>query len=235
MLQLKSKKDAQVMSAHIVIIEDEEDLLELSEYHLSKSGYTVTGFLSTKHVEELLLEEDVDLLIVDRNLPGVEGSEFVQYLRDKGYEIPVIFVSAKVADSEIEEGFLRGGDDYLTKPFNMKELLLRIQAILRRSQKSESKKLLYKDIMMDLDERRAYVDKVEVALSRLEFELLCYFIQNKHMVLNRDQLLEEVWKDEEHTQEKTVNVTINRLRKKIDPDKDKEYIEPVRGIGYKLC
>ena len=223
------------MSAHIVLIEDEADLLELCEYHFSKEGYIVTGFLSTTRVEAFLEEEDVDLLIVDRNLPGVEGSEFVQSLREMGYQMPVIFVSAKAADSEIEEGFLRGGDDYLTKPFNMKELLLRVKSILRRTQKSEEGKLLYKDIMMDLDRRRAYVDNQEVQLSKLEFDLLLYFIQNRHIVLNRDQLLESVWKDEALTQEKTVNVTINRLRKKIDPDKNKAYIEPIRGVGYKLC
>ena len=221
--------------AHIVLIEDEEDLLELSEYRLGKEGYEVTGFLSTKNVEELLLQEDVDLLIVDRNLPGVEGSEFVKKLRKDGYKIPVIFVSAKDQDSEIEEGFLRGGDDYLTKPFNMNELVLRVKSILRRTKKSQEGKLIYKDIMMDLDERRAYVAGDEVNLSKLEFELLSYFIENKHIVLNRDQLLEEVWRDEEFKQEKTVNVTINRLRKKIDPNKEKSYIEPIRGIGYKLC
>lgn len=223
------------MSAHIVLIEDEEDLLELSEYRLQKEGYEVTGFLSTKHVEELLLEEDVDLLIVDRNLPGVEGSEFIKKLREDGYRIPVIFVSAKDQDIQIEEGFLRGGDDYLTKPFNMNELVLRVKSILRRSKKSDEGKLIYKDIIMDLDERRAFVSGEEISLSKLEFELLSYFIENKNIVLNRDQLLEEVWKDEEFKQEKTVNVTINRLKKKIDPNRDKEYIQAIRGIGYKLC
>ena len=223
------------MSTHIVLIEDEEDLLELSEYRLQKEGYEVTGFLSTKHVEELLLEEDVDLLIVDRNLPGVEGSEFVKKLREDGYRIPVIFVSAKDQDTQIEEGFLSGGDDYLTKPFNMNELVLRVKSILRRTKKSDEGKLIYKDIIMDLDERRAFISGEEVSLSKLEFELLSYFIENKNIVLNRDQLLEEVWKDEEFKQEKTVNVTINRLKKKIDPNRDKEYIQPIRGVGYKLC
>ena len=223
------------MSTHIIIIEDEEDLLELSEYRLQKEGYEVTGFLSTKHVEELLLEEDVDLLIVDRNLPGVEGSEFVKKLREDGYRIPVIFVSAKDQDTQIEEGFLSGGDDYLTKPFNMNELVLRVKSILRRTKKCDEGKLIYKDIIMDLDERRAFISGDEVSLSKLEFELLSYFIENKNIVLNRDQLLEEVWKDEEFKQEKTVNVTINRLKKKIDPNRDKEYIQPIRGVGYKLC
>ena len=164
------------MSAHIVIIEDEEDLLELSEYRLEKEGYQVTGFLSTKHVEKLLIEESVDLLIVDRNLPGIEGSEFIEKLRNEGYKIPVIFVSAKDRDSEIEEGFLRGGDDYLTKPFNMNELILRVKSILRRTKVSNEGKIIYKDIVLDLDERRSYIENREVTLSRLEFELLSYFI-----------------------------------------------------------
>ncbi len=224
-----------MISAQIVIIEDEEDLLELLEYRLKKEGYEVTGFLSTKKVEELLLEEDIDLMIVDRNLPGSEGSEFVASLREKGYMIPAIFVSAKDSDSDIEEGFLRGGDDYLTKPFNMNELVFRVKSILRRTKVSEEGKLTYRDISLDLDERRAYVAGDEIGLSKLEFELLYYFIRNKHLVLNRDQLLEEVWKDEALKQEKTVNVTINRLRKKIDPKQEKGYIEAIRGIGYKLC
>jgi len=224
-----------VKNAHIVIIEDEEDILELEEYHLQKAGFDVTGFLSTKHVEDLLAEEEVDLLIVDRNLPGTEGSEFVQKLRDTGYQIPVIFVSAKVRDSEVEEGFLRGGDDYLTKPFNMNELILRVKSILRRTKGTNEGRVLYRDIMLELDERRVFVEEREVKLSRLEFALLLYFVRNKQRILNRDELLESVWGDEAYKQEKTVNVTINRLLKKIDPDKSKGYIEPVRGVGYKLC
>jgi DNA-binding response OmpR family regulator len=224
-----------VKSAHIVIIEDEEDILELEEYHLQKAGYEVTGFLSTKKVEALLAEEDVDLLIVDRNLPGVEGSEFVQELRDIGYQIPVIFVSAKDHDKEIEEGFLRGGDDYLTKPFNMNELLLRVQSILRRTMGKSGGKLIFRDITLDLDKHKVYIEEREVQISKLEFELLLYFMRNKYIVLSRYELLDAVWGDNKYKQEKTVNVTINRLLKKIDPDKSKGYIEPIRGIGYKLC
>jgi DNA-binding response OmpR family regulator len=223
------------VNAHILIIEDEEDILELQEYHLSKEGYEVTGFLNTRKVEEFLEDESVDLLIVDRNLPSVEGSEFVASLRSKGYDIPVIFVSAKDSDSDIEEGFLRGGDDYLTKPFNVNELLLRVRSILKRTQKNLQDKVTYKDIVLDLAKREAYVSDVVVNLSKMEFELLSYFIKNKNRVIDRYELLERVWLDEDHTQTKTVNVTINRLLKKIDPKKSKKYIEPVRGVGYKLC
>ena len=110
----------------IVAIEDDEDILELIEYSLSKEGYMVTGFLSTDNVERFLEEESPSLMIVDRNLPGVEGSDFVKYLREAGYNIPVIFLTAKDSDMDLEEGFLKGGDDYMTKPFNIKELILRV-------------------------------------------------------------------------------------------------------------
>ena len=138
------------MSVKIVIVEDEEDLLELVEYNLQKEGYDVVGFLNTKNVEQMLLEESVDLLIMDRNLPGVEGSEFVQSLRKDGCTTPVIYLSAKSLDSEIEEGFVRGADDYITKPFNMKELLLRIKAVLRRTTKKvDDGVLVHRDLVLD--------------------------------------------------------------------------------------
>lgn len=219
----------------IVVIEDEEDLLELLEYKLSKEGYEVEGFLSTKNVYNFLEEESVDLMIVDRNLPGEEGSEFVKSIRSKGIDIPVIFLSAKNEDLDIEMGFLRGGDDYITKPFNMNELILRVKAILKRTKSESFEKILtFRDIVLDLNKREVYIDKRKVDLTKLEFDLLCTFIKNKNMVLSREYLLENVWKKDEIHQDKTVNVAIKRLKEKIDPKKDKNYIESIRGIGYKI-
>ncbi|TKI69298.1 response regulator transcription factor [Sulfurimonas crateris] len=224
------------MSAKIVVVEDEEDILELIEYNLQKEGYEVIGFLNTKSVEQMLVEEDIDLLIMDRNLPGVEGSEFVQTLRKRGFATPVIYLSAKNADSEIEEGFIRGGDDYITKPFNMKELLLRIKAVLRRtSKKVEEGILSHRDLLLDKSSRTLTVEGKKTDVTKLEFNLLSEFIINKNSVLDRDYLLENVWGDGEEYQYRTVNVAINRLKEKIDPDKTKNYIETVRGVGYKLC
>lgn len=224
------------MSAKIVIVEDEEDLLELVEYNLQKEGYDVVGFLNTKNVEQMLLEESVDLLIMDRNLPGVEGSEFVQSLRKDGCTTPVIYLSAKSLDAEIEEGFVRGADDYITKPFNMKELLLRIKAVLRRTTKKvDDGVLVHRDLVLDKSSRTLSVDGKNVEITKLEFNLLSEFIINKNSVLDRDYLLENVWDGAEEYQYKTVNVAINRLKEKIDPDKTKEYIQTVRGVGYRLC
>jgi DNA-binding response OmpR family regulator len=220
----------------IVVIEDEEDLLELIEYHLQKAGYAVTGFTSVEYVERFLEEESPALMIVDRNLPGAEGSEFVAYLRELGYDIPVIFLTAKDRQSDLEEGFLRGGDDYMTKPFSYKELLLRIEAILRRSGKltSVSTKLKYRDLVLDTQTHTLSVEGKTVELTPLEFRLLRLFIKYPGRPLERDFLRDEVWGDAPDFHDKTINVAMNRLKKKIDPDGTKEYIVPVWGVGYKL-
>lgn len=223
------------MKHTILIIEDEEDLLELLEYNLQKEGYETLGFLNTKNVEKCLQEEPIDLLIVDRNLPGAEGSEFVQSLRQKGFSQAVIFVTAKDSDTHVEEGFLRGGDDYLTKPYNMKELLLRIKAILARTAPQNNQSLSYRDLMLDLEAHCLRVSGKEVELTKLEFDLLRTLIENKNSVLSREFLLEHVWKNDEFFQDKTVNVAINRLKQKIDPTKEKEYIKSIWGVGYSLC
>lgn len=223
------------MSVKIAIVEDEEDLLELIEYSLSKEDYEVIGFLNTKNVVELLEEEDIDLLIMDRNLPGVEGSEFVAELRSSGFTTPVIYLTAKDKDQEIEEGFSSGADDYITKPFNMKELLFRIKAILRRTSKNSNDGVLsFRDLILDKSSRTLSVNKENIDITKLEFDLLYEFITNKQNALDRDYLLENVWRDTDSYQYRTVNVAINRLKEKIDPDKTKNYIQTVRGIGYKM-
>jgi len=219
----------------IVIIEDEEDILELIEYHLQKAGYQTMGFGSTKNVEQFLEEESPALMIVDRNLPRVEGSEFVKQIRSYGYDIPVIFLTAKDKNSELEEGFERGGDDYMTKPFNPKELVLRVKSLLKRSGFSDNEKIKHRDIMMDLKNHELFIENQLVEVSKLEFNLLYTFIKNPNQALERDFLREEVWRDESSNfHEKTINVTISRLKKKIDPKGNKGYFIPVRSVGYKL-
>ncbi|MDQ7068224.1 MAG: response regulator transcription factor [Sulfurimonas sp.] len=223
------------MSSKIIVVEDEEDLLDLIEYNLSKEDFDVVGFLNTKRVASLLEEEDIDLIIMDRNLPGIEGSEFIESLRKDGMQVPVIYLSAKDKDSEIEEGFLRGGDDYMTKPFNMKELILRIKSILKRTSKQKIQgSIRHRDLLLDMDARTLSVDDKFVDITKLEFDLLYEFIINKNSILDRDYLLQNVWRSSEINQYKTVNVAITRLKDKIDHNKTKNYIQTIRGVGYKL-
>ncbi|MFV0481610.1 MAG: response regulator transcription factor [Campylobacteraceae bacterium] len=208
--------------------------MEIIDFNLKKDGFYFVSLLSTKNVEKFLSVESFNLMIVDRNIKEALGCVFVNSLRNKGINIPVIFVSAKDKDSDVEEGFIRGGDDYVKKPFNMKELILRVKALLSRS-KNEVKVLTHRDILLNLESREVFVEDKKIELTKLEFDLLNAFLSNKNSVLNREYLLEHVWKDEEFFQDKTVNVAISRLIKKIDKDKTKKYIKPVWGVGYTLC
>lgn len=221
-------------SIEIIIIEDEEDILELIEYHLTKEGYEVTGFLSTKKVESFLEEEKVSLMIIDRNLPDAEGAEFVAYLRKSGYDMPVIFLTAKSKESDLEEGFDAGGDDYMTKPFSHKELLLRVKALLKRSGALQKQEYLkYKELLLDIKNKKLSIAKEPIALTQLEFALLQSFVENINKDLTRDYLRDEVWGVEgEGVNDNAINVAINRLKNKIDPKGEKNYFHPVWGIGY---
>ncbi len=221
------------MRAQILIVEDDADLIELLEYRLQKEGYETLGFLSTKNVKRALAEEHVDLILMDRSLPDIEGSEFIAMMREKGLNTPVIFLSAKDSKYQVEEGFIRGADDYITKPFEMSELLLRIEAVLRRTKKTvQSNLVVYRDIQLDLSSRTIHINKQEVELTKLEFDLLHTLISHQGNVLKRDFLLKNVWGRGGSFQGRTVNVAINRLKEKIDPLKDKNYIKTIRGIGY---
>ncbi|UFS62002.1 response regulator transcription factor [Sulfurimonas sp. HSL-3221] len=223
------------MKATIAVVEDDTDLLELLEYRLGKEGFDVVGFTNTKNVKQVLTEEPVDLIIMDRNLPDVEGSEYIAMLRYQGLKTPVIFLSAKDSSAQVQEGFLRGGDDYITKPFEIDELILRIKAVLRRTRGEEEEQVVtYRDIELHLHSREAFISGMPVELTKLEFNLLRTFIENRTTVLRRDYLLKSVWGKSDSYQGRTVNVAINRLKEKIDPDKSKDYIKTVRGIGYMI-
>ena len=149
--------------------------------------------------------------------------------------MPVIFLTAKDKEKDLEEGFNSGGDDYITKPFNTKELLLRIEALLKRSGVRSSDKVKYRDLVLDMQKRELFVDNKSVELTNLEFKLLHTFVKNPHQPLDRDFLRDEVWGDDSSKfHDKTINVAMNRLKKKIDPAGTKEYFAPVWGVGYKL-
>lgn len=217
----------------IAIIDDELDLLELLEYNLKKAGFDAIGFLNTNKIEQFLNEEDVDLLIVDRNLPGIEGSKFVENLRAKGYNTPVIFLTAKTSKEEQMQGFGVGGDDYITKPFDLDNLIARIKAVLKRTKKS-AEIYKFKDILINSTSAKTFINDKEIELTKLETSLLTEFIKNKSIVLNREYLAESVWHDTD-TSKQTINIAIKRLRDKIDPKKEKNYIKVIRGEGYELC
>ena len=222
------------MNETILIVEDEEDILDLMEYHLLKEGYDVITCVDTSNVQYILDEEDIALALMDRNLPNEEGSEYVAKLRKEGYNFPVIFVSAKNSSEDIVEGFEHGGDDYITKPFNIEELKARVKALIKRTKK-EQDVFVYKDITYDSLNKTFSIDKKEIKLTQLEHDLLLEFVKNPNVLLSRETLLERVWKDGSNKQPKTVNVAIKRLKEHIDPMGEKNYIQAVRGEGYIFC
>ncbi len=207
----------------IAIIEDEEDLLELLEFNLQAEGYDVVGFLNTKKVKDFIIEENPDLLIVDRNLPGIEGVNFIKGIRKEGYNTPVIFLTAKNSEENILEGFDAGCDDYITKPFRMSELKARIKAVLKRNNLLLSF-IAYKEYKLDFENRILHTEKETINLTNNETELLKTFFENPKITITREDLAEMF-----EISEKSVNVLVNRVNHKIP------IIKAVRGLGYKLA
>jgi len=219
----------------ILIVEDEEDILELLEYTLQKEGFETIGFLNVdKNLEKIFEEEKIDLILMDRNLPGCEGTSFIEDIRSKGYNNPVIYVTAKDRDEDIIEGFESHADDYITKPFNLKELTARVKAVIKRTSKDVDV-LKVRDITYKSSNKKFYIEDGEVELTHLEHDLLLEFIKNRDILMTREHLLNSVWEDSLDKKMKTVNVAVKRLKAKIDPDGEKNYIKSIRGEGYIFC
>ena len=226
------------MSTKVLLIEDDPSLTVLVQYNLEQAGYDVAVEMDGEDGLFNALTNKPDIILLDWMLPNLSGIEICRRVRrDKNIQnTPIIMLTARGEEDDRILGLDTGADDYITKPFNMKELLLRVKSILKRtSKKLHEGKLAYRDLLLDKSMRTLSVDGELIEVTKLEFDLLSEFIMNKNSVLERDFLLENVWGDSENYQYKTVNVAINRLKEKIDPTKTKEYIQTVRGVGYKLC
>ena len=222
----------------ILILDDDFDILELLEFILTKAGFETIGISDSREIETYLYENSFALLIIDRTLPCIDGVDLVKKLRDSENLTPVIFLTAKTSQKEKLEGFRSGGDDYITKPFDNDEVVMRVNAVIRRTRKSGfQNRLTHKDIQVNLDNFEVKIAGNLIKLTKLEFKLLTTFLENVGKVLDRDFLLDKVWNCgifDENCNAKSVNVAIKRLKQKIDKDNLKKYIQSVRGIGYKL-
>jgi DNA-binding response OmpR family regulator len=219
------------MQETILIVEDEQDILDLLEYTLTKDGYDTICCTNTSNIISILDEEDISLILMDRNLPNIEGSVFIKYIRKKGYNNLVLYLSAKDKDKDILDGFKSGGDDYITKPFNLELLKARVKALIKRDKKKQDV-LKFKDIIYNFKNKKIFISNKEIKLTSLEHNLLLEFLKNQDILLSRDILLDNVWGDYTNTKPKTVNVALKRLKEKIDPTGEKQYIKAVRGEGY---
>lgn len=226
----------------ILTIDDEEHILDLLEYNLEKNGYEVLRAETGEKGLAILKTMQVDLVLLDYMLPGMDGIEVLKSLRaDKNLSaMPVIMLTAKGEEIDKVLGLEMGADDYISKPFGIRELLARVKALLRRSslEKIESEpedKITAGDLIINNTSREVYMDGKPVFLSLKEFELLYLLASHRNRVFTREQLLELIWGYEYSGETRTVDVHVRNLRKKIEKDPDHaQYIQTVRGMGYKF-
>jgi two-component system alkaline phosphatase synthesis response regulator PhoP len=229
------------MSSKILVIDDEVHIVELLKFNLEISNYNVDfaydgldGYIKAKN-------DKPDLILLDWMLPNITGIELLKKIRsDKELrQTPVIMLTAKNMENDKIEGLEQGADDYITKPFSVKELLARISSVLRRyniqEMPMEENILELGNIKLDLCKHEVYKKGEKIDLTLKEFELLKLLIENKGKVLSRNHLLDKVWGYEYYGETRTVDVHIRYLRKKIEDDSSSEkYIQTVRGVGYKI-
>jgi len=221
----------------ILIIEDEVDLAATLDYNLQREGYqTRVSHTGVAGLEAAQVDPLPDAIVLDLMLPDVSGTELCRRLREneRTREIPIIMCTAKGSEIDRVVGFEVGADDYVVKPFSVRELMLRIRALLRRAQRGESEPemLRFGRLRVDREAHRAWVDEHEVNLTALEFRLLYAFLSRKGRVQTRDALLSDVWGIEADVTTRTVDTHVKRLREKLGDAG--AYIETLRGVGYRF-
>ncbi len=221
----------------VLLVDDERDLLSLLDFNLRAAGFetvpATTGEQALAHVRR----RAPDMVLLDLMLPDVPGTEVCRQLKSdpRTRQVPVVMLTAKGDELDRVVGFELGADDYVTKPFSVRELVLRMKAVLRRAgpgRVSERPPESVGPIRIDVDAHRAYADGVEIQLTPLEFRLLTTFMARAGRVQSREQLLEDVWEMSSEVETRTVDTHVKRLREKLGSGRD--LLETVRGIGYRL-
>ncbi len=229
------------MSEKILVVDDEKDLVELIAYNLEKDGFDILKAYDGETALRQIRAHNPHLLILDLMLPGIQGIEVCKRIRSdpKHASLPIIMLTAKGAEVDRVLGLEVGADDYVTKPFSVKELTARVRSLLRRAamrQETDAKTTFdYKDLHIKYVSHLVTVKDRQIELSPTEFRLLKFLATNPGRVYTRDQLLDRVWGDETFVEPRTVDVHIKRLRAQIEECKARpQYILTVRGFGYKF-
>jgi DNA-binding response OmpR family regulator len=228
-------------SARILLVDDEQSIQTLLSYPLRKEGYHVTSALDGTEALQRFDEGRFDLVVLDLMLPRRDGVEVCRELRSKS-QVPIIMLTAKGSESDKVAGLEVGADDYITKPFSMREFRSRVKAALRRSrmagataERGEDGPIVHADLTIDFDRRLVTLADEEIKVTYVEFEILGALARSPGRVLTRETLLEHVWGDSEYRDPRTVDVHIRHLREKIERDpKEPEFLFTVRGVGYRF-
>lgn len=217
----------------LLVVEDDRELNRAVCTFLNRNGYEAVGCLSAEEAYDALYGGSLfDLIISDIMMPGVDGFEFARTVRDTDQQIPILFMTARDDFSAKQRGFRMGIDDYMVKPINLEELLLHIEALLRRAGISTSHKLEVGSLILDADERSAVLDGEEIPLTVREFNLLYKLLSYPKKAFTRSQLMDEFWDEESASGLRTVDVYMTKLRQKFADCKDFEIVT-VHGLGYK--
>ncbi len=217
---------------NILIAEDNGDMRELFSTVLSDSGYHVYAASDGVGALELMEKAYIDLLVCDLMMPNMDGIELIQALREAHYDLPILIVTAKDQFTDMKKAFRAGTDDYMVKPINVNELILRVQALLRRAKISSEKKIVIGNTTLLYDSLTVKTNGVEMMLPQKEFYLLYKLLSYPGKIFTRQQLMDEIWGMFSETDERTVNTHINRLRDRFEACNDFEIVT-VRGLGYK--
>lgn len=216
----------------ILIVDDEKDLCEILEFNLSSEGYETSVANSAEQALKLSLEQ-FDLILLDVMMGGISGYKMASRIRkEMQLSIPIIFMTAKTEENDILTGFNVGGDDYISKPFSIKEMTARIKAVLKRGKQENAKSNIYKieELEVDVDSKMVYINSEAVSLTRKEFEILALLLKHLGQYIPREDILDRVWSDDVIVTERNVDVNIARLRKKIGDYGN--YIKGKSGFGY---
>ena len=216
----------------ILVVDDDKALNRSVCFFLSQSGYEAVGCLSAEEAYDEMYKTVFDLIISDIMMPGTDGFEFAKTLRTLSNDIPILFMSARDDFAAKQRGFKIGIDDYVTKPVDLDEMLLRIGALLRRSKIAQSRRLEIGKFVMDADERTASLDGEEISLTAREFDLLYKLLSYPKKTFTRTQLMDEFWDVDTSAGTRTVDVYMTKLRSKLSAC-DSFEIQTVHGLGYK--
>ena len=226
------------MSQKVLLVEDELAIRQMLLFVLQDSGFEVQQAENTQEAMEILSANNIDLMILDWMLPGISGVELCSRLKkDSAYKhIPVIMLTAKAEEDDKIQGLNAGADDYLTKPFSPRELVARINAVLRRvsSNKLVEEILEYEGLILNEKSHRVTSNQKPVSVGPIEFKLLRFFMSHPERVFSRAQLLDSVWGNDVYVEERTVDVHIRRLRKALESDGHDHMVQTVRGSGYRF-
>lgn len=218
----------------IFCVEDDKNIRELVVYTLNTTGLITHGFENAKEFWNALSEKRPRLILLDIMLPGEDGIQILNKLKttDKYKDIPVIMVTAKGTEYDKVKGLDSGADDYVTKPFGMLELVSRIKAVLRRTERTKKQAITLGCLSIHVDKHEVKVNDTPVVLTLKEYEMLCKLVQNPDTVFTRERLLEEIWGYEAEVETRTIDVHVRTLRQKLGEAGD--LVETVRGVGYRL-